>query len=221
MLGWYSWKAYDFNQAVKEAKELGWNFTCNDPFAKIRKDWKNAFLKETWRYTGRVVSLPNCDQLAAHVDVLRRLKPDVVVIDATIPPSNLAALKELPDPFCLSFDHCTTLPDLGALKDMQALNALSISLSPDLNNIDALKDLTGLEGLSLTYCDALTDVDALRQLKGLKTLFLFHCSGLKNLDGILGLTALEGVHISRCGGLEKGTVDAVRVALPRTNIRIR
>lgn len=218
LLGWYSWKAYDFGRATRQAKELGWNFIDSDPLAKIRKDWKNAFRKETWRYTGRVVFLPNCDQLGAHVDVLRRLKPDVVVIDATIPPSNLSALKELPDPFALSFDHCTKLPNMGALKDMKALSALLISASPDLKNIDALKDLTGLTFLALTNCNALTDVDALRELKGLKTLYLSGCSGLKNVDGILGLTGLNHLLIFGSPGLAKGTVDAVRVALPSTKI---
>ncbi len=218
MLGWYSWKGYDFGRATRQAKELGWNFTNSDPFAKIREDWKNAFRKETWRYTGRVVFLPNCDQLTAHVDVIRRLKPDVVVIDATIPPSNLSALKELPDPFALLFEHCTKLPNLGALKDMKSLSVLMISASPDLKNIDALKDLTGLTHLTLLNCNAVPDVDALRELKGLKHLSLAGCSELKNVDGILGLTGLNHLFIFGCGGLEKGTMDTVRAALPTTKI---
>ncbi len=218
ILGWYGWKAYDFQQAVKEAKELGWEFIYSDPFAEIRRDWKNAFREETWRDTVRVVYLPNSDQLAAHVEVLRRLKPNEVVIDATIPPSNLSALKELRDPFDLSFDHCTTLPNLGALKDMKALNGLSIRLSPDLKNIDALQDLTGLKSLLLHNCNALTDVDALRQFKGLEVLSIIDCNGLKNVDGILGLTGLNHLFIFHCRRLEKGAVDALRVAIPRTKI---
>ena len=218
MVGWYSWKGYDFGRATRQAQSLGWKVTYNDPFAKIRKDWKSAIRKETWRDTGRWVFLTNCDQLAAHVDVLRRLKPTLVVIDATIPPSNLSALKELRDPFNLSLRNATTLPNMDALNDIKALNLLAITNSPNVKNLDALKDLTGLTSLSLTYCNGLTDVDALQELKGLKNLYFYGCSRLRNFDGIVGLPALEAVSISRCGGLEKGAVDALRVALPRTKI---
>ena len=48
ILGWYGWKAYDFEQAVKEVNALGWEFESNGPIARIRDDWRNAFRKETW-----------------------------------------------------------------------------------------------------------------------------------------------------------------------------
>ena len=52
ILGWYGWKAYDFEQAVKEAKALGWMFEYNEPIAKIRGNWRKAFRKDTWNALG-------------------------------------------------------------------------------------------------------------------------------------------------------------------------
>ena len=219
MLGWYSWKAYDFNQAVKEAKELGWDFTYSDPIALIRANWKAAFSKETWRVTERKLFIKQSKQLEPHFDVIRRLKPNELASVAPFPMRDLSELRGMSDLTELYLFTCPKLTNIEALTGMKGLTKVTISQAPGLANIDALKKLKNLEYLFLRECTALTNVDALRELKALKILSINGCSGLKNVDGLLGLQGLEILFLNGCTGLTTEAVDAVKVALPKTNFK--
>ncbi len=216
--GWGAWKAYDFRKAVKEAKELGWNFTYSDPFAIIRENWKAAFRKETWRVTERKLYIQQSKQLEPHFDVIRRLEPNELASVAPFPMRDLSELRGMSDLTALYFFNCPKLTNIETLKEMKGLTKVTISQAPGLANIDALKKLKNLEYLVLRECTALTNVDALRELKALKTLSIHGCTGLKNVDGLLGLTGLTVIDLQRCAGLTKEAVAAVKAALPKTDI---
>ncbi len=216
--GWGAWKAYDFQQALKEAKELGWEFQYSDPIAIIRENWRDAFRKETWSDTTRLLEIPGEAVSERHFDLIRRLKPKQLGIDATFPWRDLSQLKGLSNLTELSLGDCPNLTHIDALKDMKELTGIGIDGSPILVNIDVLKELKNLTGLGLSHCTALTNVDALGELKALKYLSLYRCTGLKNVDGILGLTGLEELYLKGCNGLTKEAVDAVKAALPKTRI---
>ena len=218
ILGWYGWKAYDFNQAVKEAKELRWEFTYSDPIAIIRKDWRAAFRKDTWSDTRRWLWINTEAVSERDFDLIRRLKPKQLRIFGTFPWRDLSELKGLSNLTELWLSYQKNLTNIDALKDMKELTALDIHGSPVLVNIEALKELKNLTLLQLNDCTALTNVDALRELKALKNLGLYRCTGLKNVDGLLGLTGLEKLHLEGCTGLTKESVDAVKAALPKTKV---
>ena len=219
ILGWYGWKAYDFEQAVKEAEALGWAFESNDPIAIIREDWRNAFRKDTWNALGSRLIISNHDQWEQHFDLIHRLDPKGMEIYTTSPLRDLSKFTALSSLVALDLYDCPNLTNIDALKDMKGLTKLRIGRAPGISNIDALKGLKTLKGLELSSCAALTNVDALRELKVLKVLGLVGCTGLKNLDGILGLTGLENLDVIGCHGLTNEAVTAVKVALPNTSIR--
>ena len=218
ILGWYGWKAYDFNQAVKEAKELGWKFRYSDPVAIIRENWRAAFRKETWSDTRRLLEIPGGAVSERDFDLICRLTPKQLQIAATFPWRDLSQPKGLSNLTALWLLDCPNLTNIDALKDMKKLTSVLIYYSPILVNIDPLKELKNLEGLGLSGCTAITNVDALQELKALKELSLSGCTGLKNVDGILGLTGLETLYLRACTGLTKETVAAVKAALPKTEI---
>ncbi len=214
--GWGAWKAYDFQQALKEAKELGWRFHYSDPIAIIRENWRDAFRKETWSDASRELHIPTGAVFERHFDLIRRLKPKQLTINASFPWRDLSELKGLSNLTKLGLGNCPNLTNIDALKDMKELIALGISGSPVLVNINALKELKNLTDLELRRCTALTNLDALRELKALKELSLHWCTGLKNVDGLHGLTGLEYLSLKGCTGLTKEAVDAVIAALPET-----
>ena len=218
ILGWYGWKAYDFHMAVKEAKELGWGFDYNDPFAKIRENWKAAFRKETWSDTTRWIYVDETDRLVGHFDVIYRLDPTDLTLEAAISQHDLSEFKRLSHITGLRLWKCPILASVDALKEMKGLRFLAIIKAPALVNVDALKELDNLEYLDLGGCSSLTNLDALRDIKALKYLKLSNCTGLKNVDGLLGLTGLEELDLESCTGLTKEAVDAVKAALPKTNV---
>ena len=217
-LGGGAWRHYDFRQAVKEAKERGWEFEYTDPVVLIGKDWRAAFRKGTWSGTFRFLSIGPGTVSERDFDLVRRLKPKSLAINATFPWRDLSQLHGLSDLTKLWFRDCPNLADIDALKDMKELTELGIHGSPVLVNIDVLKELQNLEDLRLGGCTALTNGDALRALKGLKRLNLSGCFGLKNVDGLHGLTGLERLNLQDCAGLTKEAVDAVKAALPKTMV---
>ena len=218
ILGWYGWKAYDFHMVVKEATELGWRFTYDDPIAIIRENWRDAFRKDTWSDRRRDLYIETRAVSERDFDLIRRLKPKTLRIIFTFPWRDLSPLKGLSNLTGLLLTNCPNLTNIDALKDMKELTALGIRGSPVLVNIDAVKELKSLELLDLSVCTALTNVDTLRELKALEFLNLYGCTGLKNVNGLLGLTGLENVSLNGCDGLTNEAVDAVKAALPKTNI---
>jgi hypothetical protein len=74
VLAWAGWREYDYRAAVREAQSLGWKWKSDEPFAKIRADWRSAFRKETWERNSMLDVMPPGD-LAAHGKLIRRLNP--------------------------------------------------------------------------------------------------------------------------------------------------
>ena len=216
--GWVVWKQYDFRQAVKEAKERGWRFYYTDPNAIIGKDWRAAFRKETWSDTRRELHIPTETISERDFELVRRLTPKGLVINGTFPWRDLSQLKGLSNLTVVVFGDCPNLTSIDALKDMKELTMLGINGSPILVNTDPIKELQNLEHLGLSGCTALTNVDALRELKALKLLNLSVCTGLKNVDGLHELNGLQELILEGCTGLTKEAVDAVKAALPKTEV---
>ena len=218
ILGWCGWKAYDFRRAIEEARGLGWKWSYNDPFARIKENWKNGFRKETWKSTSRDLGISRDNKFEGHSDLVRRLNPTQISIENTFLGRDLSELKGLSDLTKLWLYKCPNLANIDALKDMKDLSDLKISEAPVLLSIDALKDLKTLERLDLFSCYGLTDLDALRDLATLKTLIVINCTRLKNVDGILGLEGLQELDLYANGWLTKETLTVVRSALPKTKI---
>jgi len=216
--GWGGWKHYDFRQAVKEAKERGWMFKYRDPAAVIRADWRATFRKETWSDPNRFLLIQTEAVSERDFDLIRRLKPKRLDISATFPWRDLSELEGLSNLTALGLHECPNLTNIDALKEIKELNRLAIGGSALLANIDSLKEIKNLKSLNFFRCTALTDVDALGKLKELKHLGLYECTGLKNLDELHGLTGLETLILNGCTGLTKEAVDAVKAALPKTEV---
>jgi hypothetical protein len=64
-IGWQVWKLHAYNNAVREAKEAGFKWTCDDAISLIRQDWHNALKKETWGEHERVLVMGDVPTLAA------------------------------------------------------------------------------------------------------------------------------------------------------------
>ena len=219
ILGWYGWKAYEFEQAVKEAEALRWSFVSNDPIAIIREDWRNAFRKDTWNASGTTLEIWQHGQWEPHFDLIHRLNPKRLGIYWTCRLPDLSKFTALSNLATLALEDCPNLTNIDALKEMKGLIKLKICFAPGISNIDALKELKHLETFELNDCPNLTNIDALRELKALKVLHLWSCTGLRNLDGILGLTGLKTLDVFGCNGLTNEAMAAVKVALPNTIIR--
>ena len=189
--GWGGWKHYDFEQAVKE---------------------------DTWSGSERRLFIDTGTVSERDFDLVRRLKPKDLHINATFPLRDLSQLKGLSNLTTLWLFDCPNLTNIDALKDMKKLTSLGVAKCPGLSNIDALKELKNLTGLVLSSCTALTNVDALQELKALKGLNLYGCASLKNVDGLLGLTGLDNLYLEGCTGLTKEAVYAVKAALPKTHV---
>ncbi len=218
ILGWLSWNAYDFNQAVKEAKELRWQFYYKDPFALIRANWRNAFRRETWGNRQRLLSILPNQPLDGHYDVIRRLEPWQLSISATFPPHDLSELKGMSNLNDLVLFDCPNLTNIDPLSQLKGLETFIIYRAPALANIEGLKKIKTLTRLRLSGCRMLPNVDAARDLKTLQYLSFKGCAGLKNVDGLLGLTQLNTLDLSGCTSLTEEAVNAAKDALPTTYI---
>ncbi len=195
-LGYAAWREYDFRQAVKEAKALGWDWTYDDPLEAIGKDWKAAFRKGTWTGGKRFVSIPDGADFERQARLLRRLAPKSIQVYDGI-----------------------ALIDLSSLKNIPTLRHLYLNHSPNLRSAHGLEGFILLEQLSLYRCSGLTNIDALKGLTALKTLDLFGCTKLTDVEALKGLTSLETLNLSRCTGLTVKQVAALQAALPKTMFR--
>jgi hypothetical protein len=216
--GWFGWKAYDFHLAKQEAKALGWGFENDGPIEKIRRDWGAAFRIEAWSESKREVTVFRDNEFPRRSALLKRIAPNSVQIFYVSSLKDLSELEALSNLSDLGIAESKYLTNIDAIGKMKGLKKLFISGIPQLTNIDALKDLQNLRYFHLLQCKALTNVDALRELKSLESLWLSGCTGLKNVDGLLGLTQLKILDLSGCTALPREAVDAVKAALPKTDI---
>ena len=139
-IGWQMWKLNAYNNAVREAKEAGFIWKCDDAISLIRQDWHNAFKKETWGEHKRVLLMAEVRDLGRYREMLHHLNPTALGADG-YKDENVDALK--------------------GLTDLQRLVLLDCDA---LQNLDGLKGLTGLQRLKLTGCHKIPAA-ALRELR--------------------------------------------------------
>ena len=196
VIGWQMWKLNAYNNAVREAKEARFGWTCDDAISLIRQDWHNALKKETWGEHDRVLDMTTREvpDLGRYREMLHHLNPTQLIA------------WECQD------------ENADALKGLTALHRLDLSNCSALQNVDALKGLTGLQGLGLSYCTALQNVDGLKGLTSLFWLDLSKCNALQNVDGLKGLTALKTLDLTGCDKIPAAALRELRAALPNTDI---
>jgi hypothetical protein len=150
-IGWQVWKLNAYNNAVRQAKEAGFTWECDDTFSLIKQDWHNALKKETWGANYRGLDMGVVPDLGRYREMLHHLRPTL-----------------------LGARGCTD-ENLDALKGLTALQRLDLHGCTALQNVDALKSLTALQGLYLRDCDALQNVDVLKGLTSLQEFSLLDC----------------------------------------------
>jgi hypothetical protein len=190
-LGWVGWTAYAFRSALSQAEALGWTVKHIDPIESIRKNWKSAFEKETWRDGGTYLIIPTSQQFEQHLDIVHRLNPGG-----------------------LRIDDASTLRDLSSLIPLKRLKVVAVWNATSLTNVDALKNLPALEDVVLDGCKGLTNVDVLKNLPALQLVNLSGCTGLTNVDALKNLPALQTIWLEGCTGLTAESVKALKAALP-------
>ena len=162
-IGWQMWKLHLYNNAVREAKEAGFRWECEDTISLIRQDWHNAFKKETWGKHPRVLGMGKVPDLGRYREMLHQLRPtDLYVYGCK--DENVDALKGLTALRTLSLYDCTALQNVDALKGLTALQWLDLGGCLSLQNVDGLKGLTALQMLNLYGCDKIPPA-ALRELR--------------------------------------------------------
>jgi Leucine-rich repeat (LRR) protein len=245
--GYYAWREYDYQQAISEAKEAGFEWKSSDPFSLIWQDWHAAFRKETWATHERILDLrsnpnailrehgdydePGCE-FKLSKDLIHRLRPSHLTIASC---ENLDALKGYSGLRSLTVYNCD---DVDALKGFTELQELAL-MRTRVPSEDILKSLTGLKQLSLYIC-GIEDADRLKSLTNLRELYIERCRFLKNLtglrnltklqvfslshdsmdniDALKGLTALRELDLERCVSIPEPALRELRSALPNTNI---
>ena len=191
------WKAYDFSEAAKEAKALGWVWQYDDPFVAIQADWKVAFRKATWLDRKRYLFIPKGGELVRHRCLVHRLQPQQLwVYDAS------------------------GLTDLAALDGLSSLRALSLERCEDLTNVDALRSLHGLKRLGITGSRKLPNVDPLKGLSRLEVLDLSGSTGLTSIDALKSLNRLGELKLNGCTGFSAGDIETARKAVSRMNAQV-
>jgi hypothetical protein len=193
-IGWQMWKLHLYNNAVREAKEAGFEWMCEDTISLIRQDWRNALKKETWGAHHRELNMREDRDLSRYREMLHHLRPTV-----------LSA-------------HGYKDENLDALKSLPALQRLALSNCTALQNVDALKSLTALQVLYLDGNTALHNADALKSLPALQYLELRGCTALQNVDALKNLTTLQGIGLSGCDKIPAAALRELRAALPNTDI---
>ena len=150
-IGWQVWKINAYNNAVREAKEAGFQWYCEDTLSLIRQDWHNALKKETWGEHRSMLDMGEVPDLGRYREMLHHLRPTQL------------------------FAQGCKDGNVDALKSLTALQLLNLSFCPALQNVDALKSLTALQEISLGGCTVLQNVDALKSLTTLQSLYLIAC----------------------------------------------
>ena len=224
VIGWQMRELHLYNAAVREAKEAGFEWKCDDALSLIRQDWHNALKKETWGAHPRFLDMREVPDLGRYREMLHHLRPTELIawgckdekldalkglvglqtLDLRYSPAlqNVDALKGFTGLQRLYLSSCTALQNLDALKGLTALQTLNLDGCPALQNVDVLKGLTALQTLYLQGCDALQNVDALKGLTTLQTLWLAGCTALQNVDGLKGLTGLQTLVLYECPALQ-------------------
>ena len=164
-IGWQMWKINAYNNAVRQAKEAGMEWRCDDTFSLIRKDWHNAFKKETWGEHRRELRMTSWEvhDLGRYREMLHHLRPTALRA-WECQDENLDALKGLTALQYLGFNGCTALQNADGLKGLTALQSLYLPGCPALQNVDGLKGLTSLQSLNLYRCNKIPAA-ALRELR--------------------------------------------------------
>ena len=193
-IGWQMWKLNAYNNAVREAKEAGFGWTCEDTLSLIRQDWHNALKKETWGKHERLLEMGEVPDLGRYREMLHHLKP-TVLIAYRCKDENVDALKSLTTLQALVLYNCTTL-----------------------QNVDGLKGHTALQQLDLRKCTALQNVDGLKGLTALQRIDLSDCSALQNADILKSLTTLQRLWLNDCNKIPAAALRELRTALPKTDI---
>jgi hypothetical protein len=217
-LGWVGWTAYAYRSAISQAKALGWYIEHTDPVERIRKNWKSAFEKVTWLDGVKRLYIPTSQQFEQHLDIVHRLDPMALQINAPSNMRDLSALIPLKRLKGVAVGGATGLTNVDLLKNFPALRWVSLSGCTGLTNVDVLKNLPALQFVNLDGCTGLTNVDGLKSLPALDLVILDGCTGLKNVDGLKNLPALREVILSGCTGLTAESVKALKAALPNAEI---
>ena len=214
-IGWQMWKLNAYNNAVREAKEAGFEWTCVDTISLFRQDWRNVLKKETWGAHLRKLNMGEVPDLGRCREMLHCLRPTVLYAEGC---ENVDVLKGLTGLRELYLPGCPALQSLDAIKGLSGLKMLDLWDCRLMKNADALKAIIGLQTLNLSDCRALQNIDGLKNLADLQTLYLQGCTALQNVDGIKGLTGLKELNLYNCNKIPAAALRELRAALPKTDI---
>ena len=190
-IGWQVWKLNAYNNAVREAKEAGFEWTCEDTISLIRQDWHNALKKETWGPHARVLYMGKVPDLGRYREMLHCLRPTGLSFWAD--------------------------ENVDILKGLTGLKGLEVGGCPALQNVDDLKGLTALQRLDLAGWPALQNVDGLKDLTGLQQISI-NSTALQNVDGLKGITGLKELDLTGSNKIPAAALRELRAALPNTDI---
>ena len=191
-----------FNTAVRDLEEMGFEVRLRGPWEVIKRNWKSdkdwmvVFYLSTWREQ---------DWREVRGEKLKNL--NIVKLQSAlqqIQPSELRIESEL-------------LLNLDIIKGVRELRYLELRGCKGLQNINGLQKFTTLFGLTLIDCSGLKNIDGIKGLTKLKNVNLIGCRELENLDGLDGVTELYGLALWRCTGLQnvKG-LKGLRELSPKT-----
>jgi Leucine-rich repeat (LRR) protein len=245
--GYYTWREYDYQQAISEAKEAGFEWKSRDPFSLIRQDWRAALHKETWSTRDRILDLrsnpsamlrehgdydePGCE-FKLSKDLIHRLRPSHLIIASC---KNLDAIKGYSGLRSLTVYNCDDVDAMKGLTELQELALMGTMVPSEellksltelkrlslyicgIEDADRLKSLTNLRELYIERCRFLKNLNGLRNLTKLQVLSLSHDS-MENIDALKGLTALRELDLERCESIPEPVLRELRSVLPNTNI---
>ena len=75
VVGWQVWKLNAYNNAVRQAKEAGFEWICHDAISYIRQDWRNSLKKETWGEHPSMLDMRGAPNLGCYREMLHHLNP--------------------------------------------------------------------------------------------------------------------------------------------------
>ena len=217
VIGWQVWKINAYNNAVRQAKEAGFEWKCDDAISLIRQDWRNALKKETWGANYRVLDMTMKDvrDLGPYREMLHLLRPTVLRVMKC---ENMDALKDIAGLQMLGLYYCPKLQNIDGLKGLAGLQVLEIRYCLALENVDGLNALASLRIIDLRDCLALENVDGLKGLNNLQTLNLGACQSLQNVNVLKSLSGLHWINLEGCDKIPAATVRELRAVLPKAEI---
>jgi hypothetical protein len=152
-IGYGGWREYDFRHAIQEAKAAKLEWSYEDPFDVIRKDYRKAFQLATWTSGERALIIDDEAgyKIARARNLLHRLRPRTLSLTYYENPKNLEALKGLNSLRHLEIDASRVLlNDISVLQSLPLLETLAVDFDLDRGKIATFKTLTGLKALVLT-----------------------------------------------------------------------